>query len=87
MRKLVRESMYTRFPEPNEKFLEWIDLTMKENPDVDWEFVISTLVNDESSSDEDLRYYLIENGVEYDLIDKLLSKRTGFLNHGLEIEI
>ena len=59
----------------------------EQNPDEDWEFIVSSLVNDEVSSDEELIEYLIDNGADEEIVWELLQHRQGFLSYGLDVQI
>ena len=84
--KLVNESLI-----PKEEFLLWWNEIYTENPDEDWEWILSSLMNDEYSSDEELIDYLIDEtepgheSVDPVLAQELVDHREGFLNYGLDI--
>jgi hypothetical protein len=86
MKKLVKESLR---PESKEQFLTWLDTMIENNSDddFDWEWLIASLVNDESSLDDELVDYFIENGVKFNLAKELVNHREGFLNYGLDISL
>lgn len=68
-------------------FLNWWNNMFEQNPDEDWEFIVSSLVNDEVSSDEELIEYLIDNGADEEIVWELLQHRQGFLSYGLDVQI
>ena len=49
MKKLVKESLSIHLPP--RQFFQWWDQIKDKYPDEDWEFIVSTLVNDEASTD------------------------------------
>jgi len=73
--------------ELKQDFLNWLDTLMEENPDEDWEFIASSLINDEFSDDEELIEHLISNGVNDDVAWDTVEHRTSFMNYGLDIQI
>lgn len=87
MKKLVKEDLINNRPESKEQFLEWLDELMTNNSDEDWYWLIGTLVNDESSDDNELVDYFIEGDVPFNIAKELLNHREGFLNYGSDISI
>jgi hypothetical protein len=63
-----------------EEFLSFMEILTNEYPNEEWSFILSTLQNDEESSDLEIKDYLISNGVDDILTDKLISKRQYFFN-------
>jgi len=86
--RLVNETIHSNI-EPKEEFLDWldrlVDQSISSGDEERWDLIIDRLVNDESSSDEEMMEYFIENGVKQDLAAELLFHRNGFLNYGLDI--
>jgi hypothetical protein len=64
-------------------FLNWWMSLEHDVDDLDW--VVSNLVNDDHSTDEEMLQYFTENGFDEVLAKELIDHRTGFMNYGLHI--
>ena len=80
--KFVNESFWKK-----DQFIPWLEDIIENNPDEPWEFIVSTLVNDENSHDEELIEHLIAEGADEDLVWKLIEHRSEFLSYGLDIQL
>lgn len=85
MKKLVKESLSIHLPP--RQFFQWWDQIKDKYPDEDWEFIVSTLVNDEASTDEELIEHFTSNGVNEDVAWDTVEHRNGFLSYGLDIQV
>jgi hypothetical protein len=78
--KLVNEYMEPQRMTP-EAFAAWFYSIYEDHPEVDWEAVLSSLMNDENSSYDEMHDYFID---EFDLSDDLtialLDKQEYFLD-------
>jgi Fe2+ transport system protein B len=70
----------------DEEFLQWA-IEFKRNHDYlkDWDWLLSCIENDETSSDEELKEYFMKEKQDpettEEIIDELIAHRTGFLIH------
>jgi hypothetical protein len=80
--KFVNESFWKR-----DQFIPWLEDIIEKNPEEDWEFIVSILVNDENSHDTDIIEHLTGNGVNDDLVWQLIEHRSEFLSYGLDIQL
>lgn len=76
--KMVVENIGQR--DSVEEFVAYVEDLKDEYPDEEFAFILSVIVNDENSSDDELRNYFLENEINPILIDKLLLKRNYFLD-------
>jgi hypothetical protein len=87
--KTVNEDIYSNSRMNISDFHNWF-YDIIENPEYDlidyddWKWIIATLVNDEYSSDEELKEYFLDEYEGFknneELLDELISKREYFLD-------
>jgi hypothetical protein len=78
--KFINENMKPRMSE--EEFEEWFNDISNYQPDLPWYNIVSSLENDENSTDGELYSYFIEDlKIEnHELINELLDKREYFMD-------
>jgi hypothetical protein len=78
--KLVNESMYPRMTV--DEFVAWYEDITTKNPSLPWYNIVSSLENDENSTDGDLYdYFMSQFGIEdHNILNQLLDKREYFMN-------
>lgn len=81
----IKESLSIHLPP--RQFFEWWDEIQDKYPNEDWEFIVSTLANDEASNDDQLIKHFISNGVNRNVAQDTVEHRSGFLSYGLDIQL
>jgi len=78
--KLVNEYAYQRMSV--EDFVNWYENLEAKYPNIPWYNVVSSLENDENSTDGELySYFISELGIEdHALANEILSRREYFMN-------
>ena len=95
--KLVKESLDNRMSV--EEFVDWFDNTLEawyDTPDKELQFILSVLMNNEESTDEELISYLLDEIGEFSkgnvvvprrFLEELVNKRDYFLDFTYAREI
>ena len=82
------DSIVHNLPAPymnKRNFINWLTELHSKYESEQWDWILSTMVNDDDGGDEEIESYFIENNLPAELVKELLSKRSEFLCYGLII--
>lgn len=86
LRELMKVNESLSISLPPRQFFDWWNNLKDKHPNENWKWILSSLINDEVSSDEELLEYFIDNKVNPNIAQDLVEHREGFLTYGLDIQ-